>query len=75
MDGHSKAFSTGANGPMHVSSRDSPQSLEFWEDGRKPGSNPSHRHSRSVTICVRPAKAGMISGSKSHRGKSPDPVA
>jgi hypothetical protein len=22
------------NRPMHVSSRDSPQSLEFWEDGR-----------------------------------------
>jgi hypothetical protein len=25
--------------PMHVSSRDSPQSLEFWEDGRRSGSN------------------------------------
>jgi hypothetical protein len=24
--------------PMHVSSRDSPQSLEFWEDGRQLGS-------------------------------------
>jgi hypothetical protein len=22
---------------MHVSSRDAPQSLEFWEDGRQPG--------------------------------------
>ena len=26
--------STGGNRPTHVSSRDSPQSLEFWEDGR-----------------------------------------
>ena len=25
---------------MHVSSRDSPQSLEFWEDGRQSGQNP-----------------------------------
>jgi hypothetical protein len=28
-----------------------------------------------IQISVRPAKAGMISGSKSHRGKSPSPVA
>jgi hypothetical protein len=26
---------THENRPMHVSSRDSPQSLEFWEDGRQ----------------------------------------
>ena len=37
MDVHSKAFSTGANRPMHVSNRDSPQSLEFWKDGRQSG--------------------------------------
>jgi hypothetical protein len=36
----------------------------------------SHRSSsRLGTKCVRPAKAGMNSGSKSHRGKSPGPVA
>ena len=29
----------------------------------------------SVLRTVRPVKAGMISGSKSHRGKSPSPVA
>ena len=30
---------------------------------------------QSVLESVRPAKAGMISGCKSHRGKSPNPVA
>jgi hypothetical protein len=28
-------FSIDDNRPIHVSSRDSPQSLEFWEDGRR----------------------------------------
>jgi hypothetical protein len=29
----------GAIRPMHASSRDSPQSLEFWEDSRLSGQN------------------------------------
>jgi hypothetical protein len=36
---------------MHVSSRDSPQSLEFWVDCRQPGHNPDFRVLSAPEVC------------------------
>ena len=34
---HDSRTPTAAFSPMHITSRNSPQSWEFWEDGRLPG--------------------------------------